>query len=511
MPETITSDLRKMLGDAMSEPSEDIARSILMRAGADPGTLEKTISTSTGLVAYDLQAPAKNLYPVATPIRNRLPRVGGGVGVATNWRQVNAIVGSGFDSMGWVPEGQRAGKMSYSTSSKAASFVTIGEEDAVTYEAISAGRTFEDVQAGMATRLLQKTLLKEEMALLGGNATMPLGTPAQPSLSASAVSGSTLPAATYSVIVVALTFEGVRNSSLSGGVATTKTITGADGQTFTLNGGSSNRSANATQAVAAGQGLAASVTAIQGAAGYAWFVGAAGSETLQAITSINSALFSATLASGAQPVSAISADCSTNSLAFDGLLTWALKAGSGAYVSQLATGAAGTGTTLTASGRGTVNEIDQMFETMWDSYQVSPSVLYVNSRQLRDITTKCLTGASGPLLQLYQDPSSPVQLTAGGVIDYYFNPFTLDGGSKIPVKIHPYVPPGMIIGWAEDLPAQYQNSEVPNCAEVKTRQDYYAIDWPITTRQRQKGVYTEEVLAVYAPFAMGCITNIAPG
>ncbi len=29
--------------------------------------------------------------------------------------QVNSLVGSGFDAMGWVPEGQRAGFMSYST------------------------------------------------------------------------------------------------------------------------------------------------------------------------------------------------------------------------------------------------------------------------------------------------------------------------------------------------------------------------------------------------------------
>ena len=32
--------------------------------------ITKTISTGTGLVAFDLQAPAKNLYPVVTPIRN---------------------------------------------------------------------------------------------------------------------------------------------------------------------------------------------------------------------------------------------------------------------------------------------------------------------------------------------------------------------------------------------------------------------------------------------------------
>jgi hypothetical protein len=119
-------------------------------------SLTKSISTATGLLAYDLQAPAKNLYPFVTPIRNAMPRAGGGVGSATNWRQVNAIIGSGFDAMGWVPEGQRSGQMSYSTSNKTATFVTIGEEDAATFEAISAGRQFEDIQAHMTFRLLQK-------------------------------------------------------------------------------------------------------------------------------------------------------------------------------------------------------------------------------------------------------------------------------------------------------------------------------------------------------------------
>jgi hypothetical protein len=52
---------------------------------------------------------------------------------------------------------------------------------------------------------------------------------------------------------------------------------------------------------------------------------------------------------------------------------------------------------------------------------------------------------------------------------------------------------------------------VPNVAEVKTRQDYYQIDWPIVTRQRQVGVYAEEVLAVYAPFAMGLFATSETG
>ena len=244
---------------------------------------------------------------------------------------------------------------------------------------------------------------------------------------------------------------------------------------------------------------------------YAWFVGTAGAETLQAITTINSAVFSSPLMGGTQGAGAVTADCSTNGQAFDGLLTTAFKPGSNAYVKTLATGQAGQGTTLTGSGQGSVVEIDDMLQSMWDTAQVSPTVLYVNSRQLRDLSAKCLNSASGPLLNYFQQPGSAPQLSTGGVIEFYFNPFLLNGGVKIPIKIHPNVPPGTILGWCEELPAQYQNSEVPNVAEVKCRQDYYAIDWPITTRQRQKGVYCEEVLAVYAPFAMGVITNIAAG
>src|SRR5438445_12495049 len=248
-PMNPTQDTLDLVRGALNTPDDRIA---------------KTRSPGTGLVAYDLQIPAKNLYPGVTPIRHSLPRVGGGTGTASNWRQVTVLTGSGFDAMGWVPEGQRSGQMSYTTATKSAAFVTIGEEDAASYEAISAGRHFEDIQARMTYRLLQKLMLKEEMAVLAGNASLQLGTPATPVLSASGT-GATLPAATYSVIAVALTLEGYQNSSLATGIATTKTITGADGKTFVLSGGSSNKTTNATQVVTSGQTLFASVTALQGA------------------------------------------------------------------------------------------------------------------------------------------------------------------------------------------------------------------------------------------------------
>lgn len=491
-----TSQTLDLLKAALGTPNDELA---------------KTVSVSTLLTAYDLQAPAKNLYPVNTPIRNKLPRVAG-VGPATNWRQITAINGSGYDAMGWVAEGQRTGRMSYQAVAKSASYVTIGEEDQVTFEAISAGQGFEDVRSTGTMRVLQKMMLKEENALLFGNKSLSLGTPGTPTLSAGG-SGATLGAATYSVIVVALTGEGFRGASLSGGVPLSQTVTGADGATYTVNGGSSNKSAAATQAITLGQVLSCSVAPVTGAVGYAWFVGTAGSEKLEKITTINSATFSAPLTGGTrQAATAVTADNSTNTLGFDGLLTTAFS-GTGAYVKTMATGTAGTGSTLTASGRGTVTEIDDMLQSMWDNYQVSPSVIYVNSQELKNITTKALTGASSaPLLQVFTPPGEGYGgLQAGGVIGWYFNPFSMNGGSRIPVLIHPALPAGTILAWADDLPIQYKANNVPNVAEVKVRRDYYQLDYPLRTRAQEFGVYAEEVLAVYAPFAMGVITNIANG
>jgi hypothetical protein len=498
----------------ITQQTLEVVKGIL--GGSPSETIAKSITTATGLVAYDLQAPAKNLYPVLTPLRNSIPRVGGGTGVATNWKTVSAITGSGYAQMPWVPEGQRSARMSYSTAPVSANYVTIGEEDQVSFEAVSAGRTFEDVRATMTMRLLQKTMLKEEVALLGGNGSLALGTPATPTLSASG-SGGTLPGAptTYSVIVVALTLEGYLQSSLTSGVATTQTITGADGNTYTLNGGSSQKSAAATQAVTLGQKLFMSTTCVVGAVAYAWFVGTAGAEKLETITLINSNVISAPLAGTHQAATAITADCSKNTgLAFDGLMTAAFTVANGAYVKYMDTGTAGTGTPLTASGRGTVTEIDTMLKSMWDSYQLGVTVLYVNSQELQNITTKCLSTSGGASILQVNNPAGdakPYKLTAGGVITMYFNPFTPEGGKMIPVKLHPRVPAGTILGYCEELPVQYQNNNVSNVAEVKTRQDYYQIDWPLKTRAYETGVYAEQVLAIYAPFAMGMIVNIANG
>jgi hypothetical protein len=513
----ITRDTIDMMKSTLGAPLDpDLLR----------GGLTKGVSISTGLTWYNLEIPAKNIYPTITPLRNSIPRVGPrGAGMqhpgdAAHWKVINSLTGSGYDSMGWVPEGQRSGTMSYTSTPMAKSYVTLGEEDFLTFEAEAAAEGFEDENAMVTFRLLQKMMRKEEIGILGGNASLALGTPpTAPNTAAVADTTSTLPtsATGYSVIVVPLTLEGFKNSSLVNGVATSRTITGADGKTFTLNGGSGNKSPAATSPAitVAVNHLAAWIAPIPGAVAYAWYVGtAAGLETLQLITGSANMVLSVPLVAGRQNATAVTADSSRNTaLAYDGLLSYGFNPANLAYVhSQAQSTVDGTPAQLTTTSRGSVAEIDAMLISMWNTYNLGPSVLYVNAQEQESISNKVLNAASGPLLRYDSNatPGGPYAITAGGVIDYYYNPFSHEAGYKLPVKIHPDLPPGTMLAWCERLPPWYQSNEVPNVAEMKIRRDYYRVDWPLRTRQREYGVYTEEVLAIYAPFAMGIITNVPP-
>jgi hypothetical protein len=65
----------------------------------------------------------------------------------------------------------------------------------------------------------------------------------------------------------------------------------------------------------------------------------------------------------------------------------------------------------------------------------SVDVLYVNSQEQRNITKKVLSSGSAPLLNYFKDPAQgEVRLTAGGNVEYYYNPYL---NKKIPIRLHP--------------------------------------------------------------------------
>jgi len=489
-----TNETLDLLKQAQTKPNEDIAKS--WTAG----------SAVSGITAYDLEAPSKTLYPVITPLRNRIPRVSGKGGVQANWR---AITGVDTANVGWgISEGNRSPVMAHTTADYTAAYRGYGLDDNVSFEADYSAQGFDDVKARSVESLLRATMIQEEKLIVGGNAGIALGTTPTPSVSTSTTGGS-LAALTYLVYCVALSYEAYMRSSVSGGLPLSATRTLADGSTESHNDGTAQKSASASQATTGTTStISASVAAVNGAVAYAWYWGVSGSELLGAITTINSVLISAT-AAGTQNISAgFASDKSQNSVVFDGLLSQILKSGSGAYVKTQATGTAGTGTPLTSGTDGTITEIDVALQSFWDNYRLSPTAMFVSSQEMNNFRKKALTGSSTTAQRFVFDTNQQGMIV-GTSVKGYTNPFTMDGAAVIPVYLHPNIPAGTILFFSDTIP--YPLSNVGNVVQMKLRRDYYQIEWPLRTRKYEYGVYADGVLQNYFPPAFGVIQNIGNG
>lgn len=463
------------------------------------GTFAQPGGPTTGLNYYDLETGAKLFYPVLTPLRNAIPRVSGKGGVQAAWRAVTAINTTGV-RVG-VSQGHRGGVMAVQTKDYVASYKGIGLESSADFEAHYAGQGFEDIRALAAKTGLEGLMLGEELLLLGGNGSRAFGTTPTPALAASA--GGALAAATYSVICVALSLEGYFAASVTGGVPASLTRTNADGSSDTFGGGSAQKSANATVAATLNQKIVATVAAVIGAAGYAWYWGAAGAEVLGAITTVPNVTITTT-ATGSQTAASMPAsDNSANNLSFDGLLQIAAATGSGAYIKDLA------GAILNGDNAGGVAEIDDMLRSMWDNYRLSPDEIWVSAQEAQNIGKKILgAGGSTGAFRINVDQSQGA-IGGGIAIASYLNKFSIAGAKAISFKLHPNLPPGTLLAVTHRLP--YPLANVNNLMQVRCRQDYYQIEWPVTTRQYQYGVYSDEVLQHFFPPSIGVIQGIGNG
>lgn len=508
----------------------------------DPVDLAKaSVSTASNITPYDLRAPSLHLVPWLSPIRESLPRVSrGSPGLTAHWKAIIANSSSytrgNAPACPWINEGQRGPLISLTALNASADYVSMGRDGSVTYEAESGSQGFEDALASAHFFALETLMVLEEDALLGGNYSLKLGTANKP-VGAIAGSGS-FTGGPYYCAVIGLTYEGYRNYVLANGLSSTTGLpivpasatlgvtqqtvqTTLDAKTMTTNWGCGQASTISTTTASPSSSITATftTTAKTGEIAWAWYIGTANATSglyLQGITTVPSYTFTAAPSTTGQLLSNLTVgDFSVNDgatgggtgqvKAFDGLITQAFNntalTPQNAYVSQLA------GAALTTNGKGNVIEIDNMLVTMWNQFKVTVDVIYVNAQELTNITSRVLNGSSAPLLRAMTGEDG-FDITGYGVISYYHNPY-VPGGRKIPIMVHPTVPPGTILAYAKNLPAYFKTNATPNVAEVLTRRDYYSKEWADVTREYQFGVYSEELLAVYAPFCLGIITGIA--
>lgn len=487
----------------------------------DPEELRKaSLTVSSGLNWFDLHIPALHQIPWLTPIRDKMPRRQmPKAGTSTNWRSIQAsnLQAGGFLATPWINEGQRAPPFSFNAPQVLASFVSMGNEGSVTYEAEEASQSIEDANALAHFFCLEQLMVKEEDAIIGGNNSVALGTASTPT-----GTGGT----DVYVQIVGLTYEGYRNQAanpIATGLVQTMEITTADNKTMWVNGGCGIVSAQSAHLAAAD-----AVAWAPKAGEFAWavFTGtSSGVLHLQGFVTVPtlpaSHVFLTTPTTTGQLSSILVAtDYSFNNgtqggqsgqvTGYNGLLMQnsiaANLATPNAYYKNL------LGAFFTPSGKGSVNEIDAMLLYLWNTFRVTVDNLWVNAQELMNLTTAVLDNASAPLLRYDHDASGEhYELVASGTVAFYFNPFLPGGGRKIPVMVHPTLPPGTILAYAESLPPYFKQNNTPTVAEVLCRRDYYAIDWAPFTREWQFGTYSSNVLAVYAPFCVAVLSGIGNG
>jgi hypothetical protein len=135
-----------------------------------------TNPNATGLVPYDLEAPAKLLVPRLTPLRNVIPREKG-QGTA---RQFKRITGWSNSGVGGVPDQsafmnsntvqtsfgslalRRGAKIAYASDNKSVIYKEQSLSDQVNWSAQFAGQGFQDIRSLSQTALLWATFGAEE-------------------------------------------------------------------------------------------------------------------------------------------------------------------------------------------------------------------------------------------------------------------------------------------------------------------------------------------------------------
>ena len=473
------------------------------QAGGEPLNKGFTQPTSftTGLQTYDLSAPSQKLYPVLTPLRNRIPRVGGGRTIGSNWKAITNInVGN---QRAGISEGKRGGVINHEIVERNAQFRAIGLENQV---------TFEDVKALAVAQTLQATMVAEEMILLGGNTSLKAGVTPTPTAVASNDTLGKISTSSLSIVCVALGLQaywdvaGANNGAIgqslnikTAQVPAKITRQNADGSTDTFGGGSAQKSAAASvSGVGTGKKVTAMIPAVRGAVAYAWYWGAAGSEKLGAITTSAKVEILAD-AEGTQTAASLpSEDNSTSVLEFDGLLTQIALPDSGAFWSD------NKGNGLTSDGAGGVYEFEEAFAHFFSKYRLSPDTIYVNARDLAALTKLIIGNGGAPLIKLKVDIDNAANIRAGVVVGSYLNKIT---GDELNIVVHPNLPAGTYLFYSTRLPAYVQG--IGNLLQVRTRQEYYQIEWPLRTRMYEYGVYADELLQGMFMPAFGMITNAA--
>lgn len=474
----------------------------LQQAFADLGkNVTLTSPLSSGFVPFDLVSPSRLIYPVYSPLRNKLPRVPG-QGTSRRVKAVTGVSGSQTGASGGAFQRTSISELpnTLSGANWPLNLPASGTQDAVDLnvpykffgmsESLSwlaqfSGQGFEDISALANLILLQEMMLNEEAQILSGR-TSALGAPGQPTGTARAAAAGE----------IAL-------SGVSTDIYVRVTAT-------TLLGESVVGTASAAIAVSAGQVVDVTIPNVAGATGYNVYVstgasdpGAASSYYMTATGGSGTVTLQGALPTTGKTASQVT-DTSYSANDFDGLLAiLAGQADAGAYPAGFQGGYVNSavGSTLSTS------VINAALQQLWNgpgAYRADPAELIAEGSDVMRFSEDIVSnGNSQSAYRLFIDQGEVAGIRAGAAVSEFQNPITR---SVVKIVVHPWLPQGNAMLMSYTLPMAMSN--VSNAWEMTMVQDYLSISWPVIDASFRYSIYEYGALVGQAPQYSGLLQGI---
>jgi hypothetical protein len=501
--------------DALKALQSDLSKDITV---ASPGNLHP----------YDLEAPAKQLVPRFTPLRNEIPRQKG-QGTAREYRRILGYTNTGmggvadqtpfFNSETALNGGSTAGlpqfgglslirgkKISYAMDVHTVPYMEMSLSSVTGWKAQFANLGFESSRALDQMALLWAHLLGEEKAILWGRGASGVG-----------YAGAVAAPGVGTVTAIA------GASGLPAGTAFVK-VTSYTGM------GESLPSAEKSATVTAGQALVIPITPVAGALSYGVYVGTAtGAETFQG--------FYTPQAGGANAMSIVfnsytttgktvpTADGSFSPDAYDGLITTLISGGSvpvggsgrdaagyvGYFPSLYQTGYANGASIYGGPGYAGTNVGDapwqNMFAAMYALNYADPEEVWLSAvqrRQFADWVRSDTSGASAYRINMDNSEFNN-SVTVGGYVSGMANESS-PTDRIVDLRVHPYMPAGVSFARTRHLPIP--DSGIGDTNVITEVQGYMSVDWPELQFTYDSSTYWFGTLLHYAPAWSGILYGL---
>lgn len=472
-----------------------------------------TSPLSTGFVPFDLVAPSSLIYPVYSPLRNKLPRVPG-QGTIRQRKVITGISGSQTGPSGGkfvrlaIPElVQTAGSPAISGTASQVTWPLnlpgTGSQDAVdlkvpyrfwglsenlSWLAQFSGQGFEDISALANLLLLQEFMLNEEASHLGATS-IALSAPAAPTLTARAANSG--------------------ESALTG--ITTNVFVEVTANTFF-----GETAAGSSQSIAWSSGQVVDVQ-IAPVAGAMWYniyatTGASAGTYRLFASQVGGLYFTLQGALPTSTTAAPSVDSGTSSANDEEGLFSVLSGhaasggGSAIYPANWEAGffSQTIGDTLRTSN------LNNAFQQLWDgtgntygAYRADPAEIIAEGGDVMRLSNDIVQSGTATNYRLFIEQSEVPGVRLGAAVSEFQNPITR---SVVRVVVHPWLPQGNVLLLSYTMPFAWSN--VSNVMEFVAVQDYLSISWPVIDASFRYSMFLFGALVLNAPFYCGLLQGI---